>query len=201
MGNEPRFSFLACLLLRSMTISMVSIWRGGKLCSTGSDFTGVLGGVGEGFRRRLLEKDTVRDRRRVRVSTAGWVVGWELLPWDRYARICSVCNTRSSRVKPSVRRRDDMGEFGFCGPWGSAIVVCHSEEDARREMKRVSGPRSTAVAEFCPALWTVSGRDSGARSWRESRRPSRSLISASQCSHQHRVTRCTSVAWAPPPTS
>lgn len=58
-----------------MTISMVSIGRLERLGSTGSDLTGVLGDVGEGFRSKVLENDTVRDLRRVRELEGGGLVG------------------------------------------------------------------------------------------------------------------------------
>ena len=81
---EPRFSFLACLLLRSMTSCIVSICLAGMPCSTGSDLTGVLGGVGEGLRLKLLGKDTVRDLRlELREVKAGSVLGSVLEPWDK----------------------------------------------------------------------------------------------------------------------
>lgn len=37
------------------------------VCSTGSDLTGVFGGVGEVFRLELPENETVRDLRRLRL--------------------------------------------------------------------------------------------------------------------------------------
>ena len=98
-------------------------WCGRKVSSCGSDLTGVCGGEGA----RALINSSVRAEvcalLRVRVGGAANGSGSAGESCERWTRICSVCNARSSRVMPRLWSKTEMGEGGFGEPGGSAMSV------------------------------------------------------------------------------
>lgn len=131
-----------CLLLRSITISMVSICRAGSPRSIGSVFTGVIGGeaANDGTASDTFEYEWVLDlveRVSSREVSGGSGFGCENAHtgFDSVSRkdlICVECRTRSSRVMPRVCRRRDIGEEGFRCAGSSAMILC-TEKSVKRQ--------------------------------------------------------------------